>query len=76
MVRNAILSDPKAEESTVHIEDTNTVSEKTYWQGLVPIFNTYTDTTFLKLIAGPFITLHNPAVIWVSLLPSIGDLNF
>ncbi|QKX54974.1 uncharacterized protein TRUGW13939_02064 [Talaromyces rugulosus] len=63
MVRNAILSDPKAE-STVHIEDTNTVSKKTYWQGLVPTFNTYTDTSLLKLIAGPFITLHNPAVIW------------
>lgn len=47
------------------------VSKKTYLQNLAIFSGTYTDISLPKLIVAPFVVLHNPGVIWVSLNPLV-----
>ncbi|KAJ5371831.1 Major facilitator superfamily domain general substrate transporter [Penicillium concentricum] len=50
------------EQQTTH--PSTSVAKRTYVQNLAIFSGTYTDTAAWKLIAAPFVVLHNPSVIW------------
>ncbi|CAI7668907.1 unnamed protein product [Penicillium crustosum] len=50
------------EQQTIH-PSTN-VAKRGYIHNLAILSGTYTDISLLKLIAAPFVVLHNPGVIW------------
>ena len=61
-------------ENQQNIHPSTNVAKRGYLQNLTILSETYTDISLLKLIAAPFVVLHNQSVIWVSLTQSLNML--
>lgn len=70
------LEKGNALEPTLTSASTNSTTRRSYLQSLAIYTGTYSDTSLFKLVFVPFVTILNPAVIWVSQLRSRRLFNF